>query len=50
MKYIVGISEIVLWTADKEKALRFYHNVLGLEVISPLMLPKISNPHSPVKA
>ena len=33
MKYIVGISEIVLWTADKEKALHFYRDLLGLEVI-----------------
>lgn len=35
MKNIVGISEIVLWTADKEKALQFYRDLLGLEVISP---------------
>jgi catechol-2,3-dioxygenase len=41
MKYIVGISEIVLWTNDKEKALHFYHNLLGLEVISPRSLPNI---------
>jgi catechol-2,3-dioxygenase len=41
MKHIVGISEIVLWTADKEKALHFYHNLLGLEVISPPTLPNV---------
>jgi catechol-2,3-dioxygenase len=41
MKYIAGISEIVLWTADKEKALHFYHDVLGLEVISPPTLPNV---------
>ncbi|HVB74538.1 MAG TPA: VOC family protein [Ktedonobacteraceae bacterium] len=35
MKKVVGISEIVLWTADKELSLRFYHDLLGLEVISP---------------
>ena len=35
MKNIVGISEIVLWTEDKEKALQFYRDLLGLEVISP---------------
>src|SRR5256884_6079916 len=39
MKNIVGISEIVLWTADKEKALHFYRDLLGLEVISPPTLP-----------
>jgi catechol-2,3-dioxygenase len=41
MKHIVGISEIVLWTADKEKALHFYHDLLGLEVISPPTLPNV---------
>jgi catechol-2,3-dioxygenase len=41
MKHVVGISEIVLWTADKEKALHFYHNLLGLEVISPPTLPNV---------
>ena len=41
MKYIVGISEIVLWTADKEEALRFYRDLLGLEVISPPTLPNV---------
>ncbi len=41
MKHIVGISEIVLWTADKEKALSFYHNLLGLEIISPPTLPNV---------
>ncbi|GAC1402401.1 MAG: hypothetical protein NVS4B11_35900 [Ktedonobacteraceae bacterium] len=35
MKHVVGISEIVLWTADKEKALQFYRDLLGFEVISP---------------
>ncbi|MBA2392125.1 MAG: VOC family protein [Ktedonobacteraceae bacterium] len=35
MKHIAGIAEIVLWTADKEKALTFYRDLLGLEVISP---------------
>src|ERR1044072_2468640 len=39
MKKVVGISEIVLWTADKERALRFYRDLLGLEVISPPTLP-----------
>jgi catechol-2,3-dioxygenase len=35
MKAIVGIAEIVLWTADKERALQFYRDLLGLTVISP---------------
>ncbi|HLQ30202.1 MAG TPA: VOC family protein [Ktedonobacteraceae bacterium] len=41
MKHIVGISEIVLWTADKEEALHFYRDLLGLEVISPPTLPNV---------
>jgi catechol-2,3-dioxygenase len=35
MPAIVGIAEIVIWTADQTKALRFYHHLLGLPVISP---------------
>src|SRR5260370_34549947 len=41
MKYIVGISEIVLWTADKERSLAFYRDLLGMEVISPPTLPNV---------
>jgi catechol-2,3-dioxygenase len=41
MKQIVGISEIVLWSADKERSLRFYRDLLGLEVISPPTLPNV---------
>jgi catechol-2,3-dioxygenase len=41
MKHIVGISEIVLWTADKEQSLRFYRDLLGLEVISPPTIPNV---------
>src|ERR1700730_2569784 len=41
MKQVVGISEIVLWTADKEQALHFYRDLLGLEVISPPTLPNV---------
>ncbi|MDQ2717341.1 MAG: VOC family protein, partial [Chloroflexota bacterium] len=41
MKHVVGISEIVLWTADKERALHFYRDLLGLEVISPPALANI---------
>ena len=39
MQHVVGISEIVLWTADKERSLQFYRDLLGLEVISPPALP-----------
>jgi catechol-2,3-dioxygenase len=35
MKQVVGISEIVLWTADQPLALQFYRDLLGLEVLSP---------------
>ena len=41
MKYIVGISEIVIWTADKERSLAFYRDLLGMEVISPPTLPNV---------
>ena len=41
MSMIVGISEIVLWTADKPAALGFYRDLLGLEVISPDSLPNV---------
>lgn len=41
MTHIVGLAEIVLWTADKEKAVQFYRDLLGLPVISPPHLPNI---------
>jgi catechol-2,3-dioxygenase len=41
MRHVVGISEIVLWTADKERSLQFYRDQLGLEVISPPTLPNV---------
>jgi catechol-2,3-dioxygenase len=41
MKHIVGIAEIVLWTADQQQSLQFYRDLLGLEVISPPTLPNI---------
>ena len=34
MKNVVGIAEIVLWTIDQPRALGFYRDLLGLEVIS----------------
>jgi catechol-2,3-dioxygenase len=41
MKSVVGISEIVLWTADQPRSLAFYRDLLGLEVISPPQLPNV---------
>jgi catechol-2,3-dioxygenase len=41
MKAVVGISEIVLWTADQARSLQFYRDLLGLEVISPPSLPNV---------
>jgi catechol-2,3-dioxygenase len=41
MKRVVGISEIVLWTSDKVQAVAFYHDLLGLEIISPSSLPNV---------
>src|SRR6185437_9601542 len=41
MKHVVGISEIVLWTADQPLALQFYRDLLGLEVISPPTLRNV---------
>ncbi len=41
MSHIVGLAEIVLWTADKEQAVRFYRDLLGLEVISSPHLPNV---------
>jgi catechol-2,3-dioxygenase len=41
MTHIVGIAEIVLWTADKAQAVAFYRDLLGLEVISPPNLPNV---------
>lgn len=41
MSYIVGISEIVLWTANMENSLQFYRDLLGLSVISPPELPNV---------
>ena len=34
MANVVGIAEIVLWTVDQPRVLAFYHDLLGLEVIS----------------
>src|SRR5258708_34366695 len=40
-KQVVGIAEIVLWTADKPRALAFYRDLLGFEVVSPPTLPNV---------
>ncbi len=34
-----GLAEVVLWTRDMGRALAFYGDLLGLEVISPPSLP-----------
>jgi catechol 2,3-dioxygenase-like lactoylglutathione lyase family enzyme len=41
MSHIVGLAEIVLWTADMEKSLAFYRDLLGLQVISSPELPNV---------
>jgi catechol-2,3-dioxygenase len=41
MKRVVGISEIVLWTADQGRSREFYSDLLGLEVISPEGFPVV---------
>lgn len=41
MKFVVGISEIVIWTADKERAVKFYRDLLGLETLSPPEFPNV---------
>ncbi|HSP08017.1 MAG TPA: VOC family protein [Candidatus Dormibacteraeota bacterium] len=39
MTRVAGLAEIVLWVHDMEAAMRFYRDLLGLEVISPPALP-----------
>lgn len=41
MSTITSIVEIVLWTADKSKAVAFYSDLLGFPVISPPHLPNV---------
>ena len=36
---VAGLAEIVLWVRDMERALHFYRDLFGLEVISPPELP-----------
>ena len=39
MKPVVGLAEIVLWTHDMDRALHFYSELFGLELISPPEVP-----------
>ena len=39
MSSVAGLAEIVLWVRDIDKALHFYHDLFGLEIISPPELP-----------
>lgn len=41
MAHIVGLAEIVLWTAHKAAAVQFYHELLGLPIISSPTLPNV---------
>lgn len=54
MRYVGGIAEIVLWTSDKARALEFYHDLLGLELISLPSLPnsflKVGDGHAGIPA
>jgi len=36
---VAGLAEIVLWVRDMERALHFYRDLFGLEIISPAELP-----------
>ena len=36
---VAGIAEVVLWVKDLDRALHFYRDLFGLEVISPPELP-----------
>ena len=36
---VAGLAEVVLWVHDMERALQFYRDLVGLEVISPLEIP-----------
>jgi catechol 2,3-dioxygenase-like lactoylglutathione lyase family enzyme len=36
---VAGLAEIVLWVGDMDKALHFYRDLFGLEIISPSALP-----------
>lgn len=38
---VAGLAEIVLWTHDMGRALAFWRDLLGLEVMSPPELPNV---------
>ena len=39
MSGVAGLAEIVLWVRDVDRALAFYRDLFGLELISPPALP-----------
>ena len=39
---VAGLAEIVLWVRDMDRALHFYRDIFGLELISPPALPNKS--------
>jgi catechol 2,3-dioxygenase-like lactoylglutathione lyase family enzyme len=41
MAGIRGLAEIVIWVQDRDRSLAFYHDLLGLPVISPPHLPGV---------
>jgi catechol 2,3-dioxygenase-like lactoylglutathione lyase family enzyme len=38
-RVVAGLAEVVLWVRDMEKALHFYRDLFGLELISPPEIP-----------
>jgi len=38
-RVVAGLAEVVLWVRDMDRALHFYRDVFGLELISPPDLP-----------
>ncbi|HEY8797628.1 MAG TPA: VOC family protein [Candidatus Dormibacteraeota bacterium] len=38
-RIVAGLAEVVLWVRDMDRALHFYRDVFGLELISPPELP-----------
>ena len=39
IQIVAGLAEVVLWVSDMEKALHFYRDLFGLEVISKPEIP-----------
>lgn len=38
-RVVAGLAEVVLWVRDMDRALHFYRDIFGLELISPPALP-----------